>query len=89
MIRNKKILTGLDHTSYEHPFDQKALSALESTPGLDLVGKFITKNMVERVYTVQYTGSHLRATKDSILKSMNIWNMRVRYLTSRRFQSYT
>lgn len=68
MIRNKKILTGLDHTSYEHPFDQKALSALESTPGLDLVGKFITKNMVERVYTVQYTGSHLRVTKDSYPK---------------------
>lgn len=65
MLRNKKILTGLDHASYEHPFDQKALSALESTPGLDLVGKFITKNMVERVYTVQYTGSHLRITKDS------------------------
>ena len=68
MIRNKKILTGLDHTSYEHPFDQKALSALESTPGLDLVGKFITKNMVERVYTTQYTGSHLRVTKDSYPK---------------------
>lgn len=68
MIRNKKILTGLDHTSYEHPFDQKALSALESTPGLDLVGTFITKNMVERVYTVQYTGSHLRVTKDSYPK---------------------
>ena len=65
MIRNKKILTGLDHTSYEHPFDHKALVALEATPGLDLVGKFITKNMVERVYTVQYTGSHLRITKDS------------------------
>ena len=33
MIRNKKILTGLDHTAYEHPFDQKALAALEATPG--------------------------------------------------------
>ncbi len=68
MIRSKKILTGLDHTAYEHPFDQKALSVLEATPGLDIVGKFITKNMVERVYTVQYTGSHLRVTKDSYPK---------------------
>lgn len=68
MIRNKKILTGLDHTTYEHPFDQKALTALESTPGLDFVGKFITKNMVERIYTVQYTGSHLRVTKDNYPK---------------------
>lgn len=68
MLRDKKILTGLDHTAYEHPFDQKALAALEATPGLDLVGKFITKHMVERVYTVQYTGSHLRVTKDSYPK---------------------
>ena len=68
MIRNKKILTGLDHTSYEHPFDQKALTTLESTPGLKAVGNFITKNMIERVYTVQYTGSHLRVTKESYPK---------------------
>ena len=88
MIRNKKILTGLDHTSYEHPFDQKALSALESTPGLDLVGKFITKNMVERVYTVQYVAICV-SRRTVIPKSMNIWNMRVRYLTSRKFLNYT
>ena len=68
MIHNKKILTGLDHASYEHPFDQKALAALEATPGLTLIGKFITKNMVERVYTVQYTGSNLKVTKDNYPK---------------------
>lgn len=68
MIRNKKILTGLDHTAYEHPFDQKALAALEATPGLTLVGNYITSNLVERVYNVQYTGSHLRVTKDSYPK---------------------
>lgn len=68
MERNKKILEGLDPNSYEHPFDQKALNALEGTPGVDLVGKFITKHMVERVYTVQYTGSHLRVTKDNYPK---------------------
>lgn len=68
MIHNKKILTGLDHASYEHPFDKKALAALEATPGLTLIGKFITKNMVERVYTVQYTGSNLKVTKDNYPK---------------------
>ena len=68
MIHNKKILNGLDSSQYEHPFDKKALEALESTPGLDLVGKFIAKNMIERVYTVQYTGSHLRVTKESYPK---------------------
>lgn len=68
MLHNKKILTGLDHTSYEHPFDKKALAALEATPGLTLVGKFITKHMVERVYTVQYTGSNLKVTNENYPK---------------------
>lgn len=68
MIKNKKIITGLDHTAYEHPFDQKTLAVLEATKVLDIVGKFITKHMVERAYTVQYTGSHLRVTKDSYPK---------------------
>lgn len=65
MIHNKKILTGLDHSMYEHPFDQKALTALEGTPGLSIVGKFITKHTVERFYTIQYTGSHLKVTSDN------------------------
>lgn len=65
MRHTKKILTGLDHTQYEHPFDKKALAALEATPGLGLVGKFITKNTIERLYTIQYTGSHLQVTKNS------------------------
>lgn len=65
MIRNKKILTGLDHTQYEHPFDKKALSTLENTPGLGIVGNFITKHTIERIYTVQHTGSNLKVTKDS------------------------
>ena len=50
MKHTKKILTGLDHTKYEHPFDKKALAALEATPGLSLVGKFITKNSYPSIY---------------------------------------
>lgn len=65
MVHNKKILTGLDHSQYEHPFDQKALETLRNTPGVDLVGKYITKHLVERMYTVQYTGSHLKVTPDN------------------------
>lgn len=68
MIHNKKIITGLDHSLYEHPFDKKALVALEKTPGLSAVGTFITKHMVERVYTIQYTGSNLKVTKDNYPK---------------------
>lgn len=68
MIKNKKILKGLHHAQYEHPFDQKALSALESTPGLGMVGNFITKHTIEKIYTVQYTGSNLKVTKDNYPK---------------------
>ncbi len=65
MKHNKRILTGLDHTSYEHPFDRKALAALEKTPGVGLAGKFITKHTLERIYNVQYTGSHLKVTRNN------------------------
>lgn len=68
MIRNKRILKGLDHSQYEHPFDQKALSALQSTPGVDLVGNFITKHTIEKIYTVQYTGSNLKVTSENYPK---------------------
>ena len=65
MERNKKILTGLVHSEYEHPFDKRALHALESTRGLSYVGEFITHQLYERIYTVQYTGSNLKITKDN------------------------
>jgi len=65
MNRNKKILTGLNHEDYEHPFDKKALAALEKTPGLKLAGSYITKHTIERIYTIQYTGSNIRVTKQN------------------------
>ena len=68
MIRNKKILSGLNHSQYEHPFDKKALKALENTPGLSVVGNFITKHTIEKIYTVQYTGSNIKVTKESYPK---------------------
>ena len=62
MNKTKKILHGLINDEYEHPFDKKALNALESTPGLGAVGKFVTKNTVEKFVTIQYTGSCLKVT---------------------------
>ena len=48
MIKNKKILHGLSHEQYEHPFDQKALASLEK-PLIGIIpnpipniGEFIT-----------------------------------------------
>ncbi|MBQ9312135.1 MAG: M48 family metallopeptidase [Bacteroidales bacterium] len=68
MQRNKKILTGLRHEEYEHPFDQKALATLEKTPGLGALGRFISKHMIERLYTIQSTGNGLKVTKDNYPK---------------------
>lgn len=68
MDKNKKILKGLTPDLYEHPFDKAALGTLEGKPGLTLVGNYITKNLVERVYNVQYTGSHLKVTKEAYPK---------------------
>lgn len=68
MNRNKKILRGLTSDEYEHPFDRKALDALEATPGLSAIGKFLTKHTVERMFTVQYTGSYLKVNNTNYPK---------------------
>lgn len=68
MMANKKILKGLKSADYEHPHDKKALSALEKAPGLEIVGRYITKHALERIHTIQYTGSNIRVTKDSYPK---------------------
>ena len=75
MIRNKKILKGLNHEQYEHPFDKKALAALEK-PILDgsifsipnpipAIGKYVTTHLIEKIFNVQYTGSNLKVTADN------------------------
>ena len=65
MVHNKKILTGLNHSQYEHPFDRAALEKLEAIPLLTKFFSWITTNTVERIYTVQYTGSNLKVTRDN------------------------
>jgi Zn-dependent protease with chaperone function len=65
MIYNKQILTGLEHSQYEHPFDREALRNLEASSLLTKLFKYITKHTVERIYTVQYTGSNLKVTKQN------------------------
>lgn len=62
-MSNKRLLKGLDHKDYEHPADRKALTALEKTPGLEMVAKFAVKHAIEKVSTVQYTGSNIRASE--------------------------
>lgn len=63
-----QILTGLEHRQYEHPFDKAALENLEKIRFLKTACEWVTTNFVERIYNVQYTGSHLRVTKDNYPK---------------------
>lgn len=68
MIENKQILTGLQHGQYEHPFDRMALEKLERIPLLTKACNWVTSNFIERVYNIQYTGSHLKVTGNSYPK---------------------
>lgn len=68
MIYNKQILTGLDHSRYEHPLDRAALEKLESIPLLTTACRWVTSNFIERVYNIQYTGSNLKVTRDNYPK---------------------
>lgn len=68
MKKDKIILNGLAHTEYEHDMDRKALDALKKTPGLSLVGRYITRNMIEKMVRIQYTGSNLKVTKKNYPK---------------------
>lgn len=68
MKKDKIILNGLAHTEYEHDMDRKALDALKKTPGLNLIGRYITRNMIEKMVRIQYTGSNLKITKKNYPK---------------------
>lgn len=68
MENNKKILRGLHHADYEHEFDKKALENLEKVPYLSTAMKWVTENTIEKIYTVQYTGSNIKVTADNYPK---------------------
>lgn len=56
-------LTDLHPYEYEHPFDAKALDALQKVPGLDLLIRQFNKHAIERIFTIKCTGSNLRVTQ--------------------------
>jgi len=53
-------LPGLNPVAYEHPFDTRALDALQKTPGLGRLVAKLNELSVERLMRIQYTGSNLR-----------------------------
>lgn len=63
--RKRKPLYGLNHSEYEHPFDKQALNTLEATPGLSAIGKLITKYTIEKLYTIQFTGSSIKVNSQN------------------------
>jgi Zn-dependent protease with chaperone function len=61
----RKALIELNSKEYEHPFDQKALKALEGTPGLETLVKKFYEFGIEKILRIQFTGSYLKVTKNS------------------------
>ena len=61
----RKTLTGLRPQFYEHPFDKRALDALEGTPGLEKLVRKFNEYSIERLLRIRYTGSNLRVSADS------------------------
>lgn len=59
-----KNLIGLHPLEYEHPFDQKALDALQNMPGLEVIIRKFNSAAIEPLYKIQYTGSHTRISKE-------------------------
>lgn len=56
----RKIITGLSSSEYEHPFDGKTLEALKATPGLPMVVKTLRKYSFDKIQKVTFTGSYLK-----------------------------
>lgn len=57
---------------YEHSFDAKALDALQRTPGLDILIRQFNKLAIEKMITIQYTGSNLHITSKNYPKLYDI-----------------
>lgn len=65
-VSDRRKLTGLRPRTYEHPFDTKALDALEGTPGLETLVRKFNEWGLERLLRVQLTGSNLRVTASNL-----------------------
>ena len=74
-----KTLAGLNPREYEHPYDAKALDALQATPGLARFVRAYNKHYRERAVTVELTGSYLRVNADAYsplacMTCKGLWN---------------
>lgn len=72
-MNDPKILTGLRSSDYEHPFDRRALNALEGTPGFEYLMKKFWEYGIETMLTVQCTGSNLQVTNNNFPRLFEIF----------------
>lgn len=59
-------LRGLRPEEYEHPLDRSALNVLEGTPGLETTIRKFHEYGLEKLMTVQYTGSNIKVRRDNL-----------------------
>ncbi|MBD2294078.1 M48 family metallopeptidase [Anabaena sphaerica FACHB-251] len=64
----RKILTGLNSTVYEHPFDRQALASLQKMPGISPILKKINEYGIDRLLRLQSLGSEIRVTNRNFPK---------------------
>lgn len=62
MEQTRRNLSGLKARQYEHDLDRKALSALEGTPGLEILVRKFNEYALEKILRVQFTGSSIKVT---------------------------
>ena len=71
----RKPLLGLKPQTYEHPLDRKTLDSLQKTGGLETLVRKVNEWGLERMLQVQLSGSHLKATEDSLPELAGLlWN---------------
>ena len=71
---HKKRLVSLDPREYEHPLDREALNKLESIPGVKPLFQKIYKEIYEKFFYIQNSGSNLLLTKDNAPRVTKILN---------------
>jgi len=64
----KRVFVGINTVSFQHPFDQKALAALNKMPGLPLVLKKVNEYGIDRLLRMQIIGGEFRVTPQNFPK---------------------
>ncbi len=64
--KTKKVLKGLESRQYEHAADRAAIAKLSGNTMLEKVIKLYSKYNIEKILTVQYTGSNIKVNERNI-----------------------